>query len=296
MKNISDNALLKELQKRLKIKEEIETELFYQKKELLEINQKLENSEKFKSHFISNLTNELVNPITSLLGFAKFLQHTEVDDSEKISKFSKLIYKNAFEINFHLQNVFTAAEFESGEYVINKTNFKIKNLFDDAIDEMEYLWKQKNIEIKIEFSEDDFPKNIETDVRKLKIVITNILNNSIRYSNENNKILIKIKFEDDKLKISIRDFGIGISPDLTEKVFERFYRIDNSINSINKGSGLGLSVSKQIIEKLGGNIEFQDHKNGVEVVFCIAVKSKKELKEFSTEEGELFLDDGIELF
>lgn len=296
MNNISDNALLKELQKRLKVKEEITTELFYQKKELLEINQKLEDSEKFKSHFISNLTNELVNPITALFAFAKFLLQTDVEDSNNIEKFSKLIYKNAFEINFHLHNVFIAAEFEAGEYIFNKTKFNIKNIINAVIEEMEYLWKQKNIEIKIELIEEDLPKNTSTDVEKLKVVILNILNNSIRYSLENNKIIIKIQYVKNSLQISIRDFGIGISSELTEKVFERFYRVDNSINSINKGSGLGLSVSKQIIEKLGGNIEFQDHRNGVEVIFDILVEYGDEVDDFSTDGNELFFDDGLELF
>lgn len=297
MNEISDNALLKEIQKRLKRSEELSTELFHIKKELLDVNQKLEESEMFKSHFISNVTNELVNPVASLLALSKFLKDNDIGDEEKIKKFSKLIFQEAFDIDFQLKNVFLAAKFESGKFSVENTTFCVKELVQGVLNEYEHLLKVKNITADIEIKKEKLHTNINADAEKLKIVFVNLINNSIRFSNKDDKIIININIEEDKLKVSIRDFGVGISPDLTEKVFERFYRIDNSINSENKGSGLGLSVSKQIIEILGGNIKFEDHKNGVEVLFDIAISQQTEdIDDFSSNGNEFFFDDDMEVF
>jgi len=296
MENISNNALLKELQHRLRKNDEMSSELFHLKKELLEVNQKLEDSEIFKSHFISNVSNELVNPVSALLAFSKFLSQSEVDDKENIAKFSRLIYKNAFEINFQLKNVFFSAEFESGKFKIENSTFSVKELFNVVISDMEHLLKVKNIEAKIDVKKDKLNDNISSDSEKLRLVIANLLDNSIRYSNKDDKIIIKISILEETLQISIRDFGIGISPDLTDKVFERFYRIDNSINSENKGSGLGLSVTKQIIEVLGGSIKFEDHENGVEVLFNILINQGETPEDFSSSGNEFFFNDDMEVF
>ncbi len=297
MDNLSDYALLKELQRRLKRNDQLSSELYHKKNELLEINQKLEESEMFKSHFISNITNELVNPVSSLLALSKFLYQTDVDEKDKIKKFSKLIFKEAFDIDFQLRNVFFAAKFEAGKFTIENSTFSIKELFQSVINDFEHLLKNKKLETKIELKKDKVNDNISSDSEKLKVVIANLLSNSIRFSNENDKIIIKITIIEDILQVSIRDFGIGISPDITDKVFERFYRVNNSINSENKGSGLGLSISKQIIEVLGGSIRFEDHENGVEVFFNIKINpEQKPDDDFSSHGNEFFFDGDMEVF
>lgn len=297
MNNISDYALLKELQRRLKRSDDLSAELYHVKNELIEVNQKLEDSEIFKSHFISNVTNELVNPVSSLLALSKFLKDNNIEDKEKVQKFSNLIFNEAFDIDFQLRNVFFAAKFESGKYTIDYTTFSIVELIKGILKDFDHLVKNKNITSDIELKKDKLHDNITTDAEKLKVVFTNLLSNSIRFSNKDDKIIIKVSIIQDTLQVSIRDFGIGISPDLTDKVFERFYRIDNSINSENKGSGLGLSVSKQIIEILGGSIRFEDHENGVEVLFNILInQSSQETDDFSSNGNEFFFDGDMEVF
>ncbi|MBN2663532.1 MAG: HAMP domain-containing histidine kinase [Bacteroidales bacterium] len=297
MNNISDYALLKELQRRLKRSDDLSAELYHNKNELLELNQKLEESEMFKSHFISNVTNELVNPVSSLLALSKFLKNNNIEDKEKIKKFSSLIFSEAFDIDFQLRNVFFAAKFESGKYIVDYTTFSVVELVKSILKDFEHLFDKKNVTADIELKKDKLHDNISTDAEKLKVVFANIISNSVRFSNTNDKIIIKISIIQDTLQVSIRDFGIGISPDLTDKVFERFYRIDNSINSENKGSGLGLSVSKQIIEILGGSIRFEDHDNGVEVLFNISINQNTEnIDDFSSNGNEFFFDGDMEVF
>ncbi|MBN2892540.1 MAG: HAMP domain-containing histidine kinase [Bacteroidales bacterium] len=297
MEKLSDIALLKELQKRLKKNDELSAEVFHLKNEIMEVNQKLEDSEIFKSHFISNVTNELVNPVASLLALTRFLYQSDVEDSEKIKKFSRLIFQEAFDIDFQLRNVFFAAKFESGKFTVENTTFSLSELYKGVITDFDHQLKTKNIDVKIEIKKEKLHDNISTDAEKFRVIITNILSNSIRYSNNNDKIIIKNIIFSDTLQISIRDFGVGISPELTDKVFERFYRINNSINSENKGSGLGLSVSKQIIEVLGGDIKFIDHENGVEVFFSIQLNTiNNEIENFSANGNEFFFDDDMEVF
>ncbi len=296
MKNLSNNELLKELQKRLKKSDDLTEEVNTLRKEILDINQKLENSERFKSHFISNITNELVNPVASLLALSKFLHNTEANQKDKIERFSKLIYNETFDIDFQLKNIFFAAKFESGKFSIEKTIFCLKELTNSILTEFNHLLEVKNITIKLDIQKKNKTEEIISDSEKIKILLANLLSNSIRYSKNNDKVIITMLITENNLNVSFRDFGIGITPEFFDKVFERFYRIDNTINSENKGSGLGLSVSKQIVELLGGNIKFVPHENGSEISFAIDIETDTQSIDSSISGNEFFFDDDMEIF
>ena len=267
------------------------------KQEMFELGQKLADSERFKSHFISNVTNELMNPVTSLLAFAELLY--KIDENtpfEKIKHFSSQIHNEAVDINFQLKNIFMSASFEAGRFNIDYNHFKVKKILEDVISEFKHQIDKKNLKITINCNFCQNNDEIISDVEKIRLVFSNLLNNAIRYSYENGEIIITIKLEQNILQISFRDFGIGIKPQSFEKVFERFYRIDNTINSVNKGSGIGLTVSKQIVELLGGRIYFEHQDQGAEVIFTIKIPESIESKGKSVNGTDVIFDDGLELF
>lgn len=267
------------------------------KQENFELGQKLAESERFKSHFISNVTNELINPVTSLLAFTDLLYKTEENTPfEKIKHFSSQIHNEAIDINFQLKNIFMSASFEAGRFNLDYNQFSLGQILDDVINEFKHLIDRKNLKITINSNFDEKQYPIISDVEKIRLVVSNLLNNAIRYSYENGEIIISLKLEQNKLQFSFRDFGIGIKPQSFEKVFERFYRIDNTINSLNKGSGIGLTVSKQIIELLGGTIYFEHQNQGAEVIFTIKIPETLESNGKSMNGTDVIFDDGLELF
>lgn len=267
------------------------------KQEMFGLGQKLADSERFKSHFISNVTNELINPVTSLLAFADLLRKTEENTPlEKIKHFSSQIHNEAVDINFQLKNIFMSASFEAGRFNLDYNQFKVTKIIEDVINEFKHLIDKKNLKITINCNFCQNTDQATSDVEKIRLVLSNLLNNAIRYSYENGEIIITLKIEQNVLQVSFKDFGIGIKPQSFEKVFERFYRIDNTINSVNKGSGIGLTVSKQIVELLGGRIYFEHQDQGAEVVFTIKIPESIETKGKSVNGTDIIFDDGLELF
>lgn len=135
----------------------------------------------------------------------------------------------------------------------------------------------------------------KTDPEKLKLIISNLLSNAIKFSFEKQKIDIRVWLDDAKLKISVEDFGTGISEDNQKKIFDRFKRLDSGINSINRGHGLGLSINKAILDLLNGSIEIQSEiGKGSKFSFEIP-EAKSDIAGFSTD-GNEFLFDEEEIF
>lgn len=296
MCNLSDIELIKELQKRITNNNSHLTELQELAKELKAVNKKLEESEAMKSHFISNITNDIVNPFSSILGLSENLIKIDPNDTGTIKKFSRMIFEEAFELDFQLKNIFAAAKMEAGEFAPQVSNVKIIDLIENVLSNYGYKAKEKNISLLLNYNTDSYA-SFKTDPDKLKLILSNLISNSIRFSGENSKIIVDVSISANSLEVSVRDYGIGIKKSDTDVIFDRFKRLDNSINSENKGLGLGLTVTKGILELINSEISVKPHKDGSEFVVKINEdQSLEEITEFSTDGNELFFDAESEIF
>jgi signal transduction histidine kinase len=301
MSKLTDQELIEELSLRFQQNQQNLKELQDVNRKLLTVNKKLEDSEAMKSHFISNITNEIVNPFSSIMGIAEHLNKMgEKDDWQKVQSLVRMIYDEAFELDFQLKNIFTAAKLEAGELTPMYSNVKIIDLINDLIDTYKVKYQKSHVDISFEYeiegrnnSQDSF----KTDPYKLQLIMSNLINNSIRFSLESKKTKIKLTFTNENLIISVRDYGIGINKEHSDKVFDRFYRVNNNINSENKGLGLGLSVTKGILEVMEGSIELKSHDNGSEFIVTVPEDRSTELiKDFSTNGNEFFFEGENEIF
>ena len=185
---------------------------------------------------------------------------------------------------FQLKNIFTAARIEAGEIEPEHIKTDINALISSIISAYKYKAEQKQLHIKFSFELDErLKENIYfiTDPEKLKLILSNLLSNGIKFSNAANRIEVKGWVEDKKLKVSVKDFGIGIDKKNLEIIFDRFKRLDSAINSLNPGHGLGLSVTKALIDLLDGEIEIASKRN-IGSVFTINIP-----------ESEVTLDDSF---
>jgi signal transduction histidine kinase len=299
MGNLSDKQLLKELRDRLDERRNYEEEVKELSKEYQEVTRKLKESEALKSHFISNISNEIVNPFTSILGLSKSILAVEKHDWKKVVSMVALIHSEAFNLDFQLRNIFVAAKIEAGEIQPNIAKVNIRSLIQTVIDAFNLVARKMSIEIDLQFNIDfGFGKNFyfKTDSEKLKLIVSNLINNALKYSYKDSKVIVTVWVDDDLLSMSVQDFGTGISEKNQKIIFERFKRLDSGINSINRGHGLGLSITKALLDVLGGNIEINS-KKGEGSTFTIALPEARNIVDgFSGDGNDIFFDEGDEIF
>lgn len=303
--NISDRQLLRELSARLRQKNETEKKYADLLAEHQAMSKRLKDSEALKSHFISNVTNEIVNPFTSIIGLSKAILSVDKQDWKKIVSMVAMIHNEAFNLDFQLKNIFAAAKIEAGEILPNVQKVHIRQLIQSVVDSFSIVTRKMGIsivfdyQIQLGFGEKDYYFN--TDAEKLKQILSNILNNAVKYSYKDSKVIVKCWIDDDLLYVSIQDFGTGISDKNQSIIFERFKRLDTGINSINQGHGLGLSIAKALLDILEGKIDIKSVK-GEGSTFTISIPRLKVVNTdpFGGDDGGMFFesdtDDDVDLF
>jgi len=205
-----------------------------------------------KDEFISTLSHEIRTPLTSIKGFSKtILDNWKVLDDESKKKFLNIIIEQSDRLINLVENVLDVAKADSEvEIVLREVNLNL--LIKNVVDILKISYKTKNFIITPPSSK---IQNSIADKDKLEQVILNITENACKYSKNYNNIEIKIEPECDFNVISIKNSGSYIAEDEINKVFEKFYRIDNYLTSSAQGSGLGLYIAKNLIEKMNGKIE-----------------------------------------
>ena len=298
MSKLTDEELIEELRNRFRMNREALKELQELNRELKVVNKKLEESESLKSHFISNITNEIINPFTSILGLAKHILSVKKEDWKTVISMVALIHSEAFNLDFQLRNIFVAAKIEAGEIYPEILNVDIKTLVTNVLESFKFEGKKKGLEFNLII---DIKPPIgrtfyfKTDPEKLRLILSNLLSNAIKFSFEKQKIELKVWVEKDMLKVAVVDLGAGITEDNQKKIFDRFKRLDSGINSINRGHGLGLSINKAILDLLNGSIEIKSE-IGKGSKFTISIpEAKSDIAGFSTD-GNEFLFDEEEIF
>jgi signal transduction histidine kinase len=283
MKELSDEALIRDLKKRF-------DQLKQTTSELQEANKKLEESESMKTHFIANISNEITNPFSSIMGLARNIANGKNIDREKINTMANHIFSEAFYLDFQLKNIFMAARLEAGEERLQICEVDIKSLLENTTEAYRIEAGKKEITINLVFDKDSY-RGFKTDQEKLTLILSNLLSNAIKFSHKQGKIDVTVHIEDDILKVSVRDYGVGLTEKNKGVIFDRFRKLDSGINSINRGHGLGLSVNKALLDLLDGDIRIDTlAKQGSE--FAIEIpEARADATGVSMIDNEVFFDE-----
>ncbi len=294
MSNIDDQELIRELERRFNENKNTLSEMTVLAEELKIANKKLEESEALKSHFISNITNEIQNPFASILGLAKNILSVKKEDWKTVISMISHIHTEAFNLDFQFRNIFMAAKIESGELIFEVCKVDILSLLHNLIDDFKFDAKKKNLDVQFTHnlvSSNDDAFYFKTDPEKLKLIMSNLISNATKFSHDKGQIEINASVTDSILTITVKDYGEGISEQNKEIIFDRFKRVDSGITSVNRGHGLGLSINKALIDFLNGNIAI-DTKIGVGSLFTINIpESKLHVTGIATNDSELFFND-----
>lgn len=216
----------------------------------------------FKSEFINIISHEIRSPLTSLKWSINLYEKNNLN-KENLEYFN-IMKDEINKINNLVQILNDVGRIELKQIQFNKSLLSIAALTKEIIEELESFIKEKNIKLSLNI-EKDLPK-ILIDGEKIKLVIKNLIDNAIRYNREGGKIIITISKENSKIRFKIEDTGVGISKEQKKKIFQKFFRADNILRYQTKGLGLGLFISKHLIEAMNGAINFKS-KDGKGSIF-----------------------------
>jgi signal transduction histidine kinase len=211
--------------------------------------EKIQESEKSKNEFISSITHEIRTPLTSIKGWSETIITGDMSDKEEIEVGLGIIIRETERLSSMVEELLEFSKLEAGNLKIFKEKVEIVTMCEDIISLYKGKFNKKNIEGKILNNKDEI--YLKVDSNRIRQVIINILENAYKFSDYDSKIIINIHELKESVVIKIRDFGIGISDKNLEKVMNKFFKSDSKY----AGSGLGLSISNEIVKLHGGHIE-----------------------------------------
>lgn len=210
----------------------------------------LNNIEDLQKDFIDNVSHEIKTPISSIQGFAKMLAQSDLSE-EKRKEYSNIIIEESGRLLNLSNNMLKLSKLQHQNKILNKENVNISEQIRKVIVLLEKKWSEKNITFNVDLEE----KYFEGDEELLFQMWTNLIDNSIKYSDPNSNIDINIKEENNEIAVEIKDYGKGMKEEEIKKIFNRFYQIDKSHSG--DGFGLGLPIAKRIIELSEGKLEIK---------------------------------------
>jgi len=208
----------------------------------------MKKQETFRREFIGNLAHELKTPLFTSESYILTLLDGAIDDDEVNKKYLKIAGKAIHRLNLIVKDLDLITKIESGESEIQRTDFDIINLAQNVFEMLEITASKKNIKLLLEFN-DKLPLRVNADNEKIQQVLTNLVENSIKYGKENGTTELVIQeLTENKIIVRVTDNGLGIEEKHFNRLFERFYRVDQSGSRKGGGSGLGLAIVKHIMD------------------------------------------------
>jgi PAS domain S-box-containing protein len=222
--------------------------------DLISAKEKAEENDRLKSAFLANMSHEIRTPLNSILGFAELLADPDMqDDLEQRMEFAKLIMSSGTNLLHIINDIVDISKIEAGQVVLNIAPFTAQTIVTEVWNENKYRAQEKGLELIISEQMPTSPIELNSDALKLKQVLINFIGNAIKFT-EKGSIELGISLEPKHATFYVKDTGIGIVPEAHERIFERFLQIEGAATRKYGGNGLGLAISKSLIEMLGGNI------------------------------------------
>ncbi len=246
-----DNARL--FEKTWRSQQELEVKVEERTRQLTQALEEVKKISRRKSDFISSVSHEIRTPLTSIKGYAAILLASKLGDlPEEIRSRLEKINRHSDELVHMVNDLLDISRIESGKIEIRKETLSLKAITEKIEDLFTEQLKTKNINFSSQIP--DNCQEISADRSQIERVFINLVGNALKFTPQNGKISINANQLNKKIQIDVKDTGFGIPEDAQESIFEEFFRVDNTINQEVKGTGLGLTLVKHIIEAHQGKI------------------------------------------
>lgn len=235
---------------------------------------KAENQNRAKDLFLANMSHEIRTPLGAILGFSELLQQENLTQDERI-QYQKIIKNSGQNLTNIITDILDISRIESGHLTIKNVPFNLNQLLEDIQNLYTLKCNERGIKLEI-LKYHDFTFNILSDPARIKQIITNLLNNSIKFTPSKGIISIEASLINKKLIFDIKDTGIGIKKKDWSKIFEPYVQSDNKYNPQVIGTGLGLAISKHLAQALGGDLTLVSSQEGqgshfkVEILYVVS--------------------------
>lgn len=249
-------------------------------KKLLNQKKKAEESANVKNRFLATMSHELRTPLNTIIGTSEILINKIMDSYLKNEV--SVIKKTANHLSMIISDILDYSHIEEGKFVLHSGSENLKMLVDDCYNMLKWDVKKKNLDFRIEMPDSDI--YFEVDGNRLKQIIVNLLSNALKFT-DSGFILLKVSFLSDELiQFEVEDSGIGIDKEKLDYIFEGFAQTDNSFMKKSGGSGLGLTIVKNLVHLMKGEVSVESEVNKG-TIFRVVLPLKKISKPYLQKEN-----------
>lgn len=234
-----------ELTKNLEVKVQERT------KELEVLATELRDASEAKSRFLANMSHEIRTPMTSIIGYADGLMLGDIKPNEYLQA-NRIIAQNARHVLGLINDILDMSKIEANKLEVDKSPIKLFSIISQVESLLGKQIRDKGLQFNLNYHF-PLPEVIITDANRLRQILLNLTANALKFTTVG-RITIDVRVHNERLKIDVKDTGIGMSVDEQEQLFEAFYQADSTISRKYGGTGLGLNISKTLAQKLGGTI------------------------------------------
>ncbi len=269
----------------------LKDEIYEATRELRKKNEELTKMDKLKSDFVSNVSHELRTPLTSIKGYSLLMRNGKLGEVNQQQQESlQIVCDEADRLTRLINDILDLSRFENKKMQINKIPVNIAQVATEVITTMQMLAHEKKLQVTLH-ALDDLPLVLGSK-DFIKQVFVNLLSNAIKFTPVDGRIDLSLEQKNNFLEVSVKDTGQGIPTEYHDKLFDKFFQVDSSMTRQHGGTGLGLPISKHIVEQHGGSIwviselgKGSEFKFTLPIISEIDVESTKE--SLQKEEGAL---------
>ncbi len=211
----------------------------------------LRQLEQIRKEFVANASHELKTPLSAIKGYTETLLGGAYQDETVSLKFLKIIENHANRLTSIIQDLLDLSKLESSHYQLKIEKINLVPLMEELRSTFTQVLSQKKITLELP---EKFSTLLWADLSALRQILSNLIENAIKYSPESSSIKLSLEANDGKLIFCVQDNGTGIAPEHLPRLFERFYRVDASRSREQGGTGLGLSIVKHLVQLHGGRV------------------------------------------
>jgi len=213
---------------------------------------RLKELESARRDFVANVSHELRTPLSMIKGFVETVIEHPTMEQETLFNFLGKVQKHSDRLTLLIEDLLTISRLESGQATVNLTSLQLSHEVARVVSDLERSTKKKNIQLTNSIPED---LQVQADADLLEQILLNLIDNAVKYGKAGGKVEVQAVQEgEDRVCVSVTDDGPGIPTESTDRIFERFFRIDKARSRAQGGTGLGLSIVKHIAQTLGGRV------------------------------------------
>jgi signal transduction histidine kinase len=221
--------------------------------ELRAANERLKELDRMKDDFISTVTHELRTPLTSIRAFSEILHDNPEMESAKRMQFISIIVKESERLTRMINQVLDLAKIESGSAEWHSTELDLREVIEDAVSTTSQLMREHDVQLALDLP--DAVPPVLADRDRLMQVMLNLISNAVKFCDRRQgRIRIGLTALADALRVDVQDNGVGIHPADQEIIFEKFRQVGDTLTEKPQGTGLGLPISRQIVQHFGGTL------------------------------------------